>query len=313
MSTNPLPDAPQPQYVALSPDWSALLKIGRAYRLLYQFNLIWLLITAVFFVAAVVLAVSHFPDLEKKYQDFRVTVEEKMKADMKSELKFNPDPEAAIEFQATELADPSEESEPQISVFDEEKITDSLDETLLMVLGLAFLVFLAMFLCQIVIQIVVMVRFANCPNSIVPGGHGIGMAYAICMGLALLLGAVSVVQALFSDEILCLLALAALILFLFFSRKIAVAVHSWRSRVWLVLLILSVLVFFVVLVIAGVLELVFVVAKIPEVLIWGTLVVGVVSCLAGALIWFSFLMLCRSLGRDVLLFIEAAMADYSGQ
>ncbi|MCR5164686.1 MAG: hypothetical protein K6C40_11770, partial [Thermoguttaceae bacterium] len=74
MSTNPLPNAPQPQYVTLSPDWSALLKIGRAYRLLYQFNLIWLLITAVFFVAAVVLAVSHFPDLEKKYQDFRVTV-----------------------------------------------------------------------------------------------------------------------------------------------------------------------------------------------------------------------------------------------
>ena len=75
MSTNPLPDAPQPQY-----------------RLLYQFNLIWLLITAVFFVAAVVLAVSHFPDLEKKYQDFRVTVEEKMKADMNWELKFNPEP-----------------------------------------------------------------------------------------------------------------------------------------------------------------------------------------------------------------------------
>ena len=260
-----------------------------------------------------VLAVSHFSDLEKIFHDVKTVVVEEFESEMKAALESSLEPEAAIEFQATELADPSEESEPQISVFDEEKITDSLDETLLMVLGLAFLVFLAMFLCQIVIQIIVMVRFANCPNSIVPGGHGIGVAYAICVGLALLLGAVSVVQALFSDEILCLLALAALILFLFFSRKIAVAVHSWRSRVWLVLLILSVLVFFVVLVIAGVLELVFVVAKIPEVLIWGTVVVGVVSCLAGALIWFSFLMLCRSLGRDVLLFIEAAMAQYSAQ
>ena len=115
---------------------------------------------------------------------------------------------------------------------------------------------------------------------------------------------------LFSDEILSLLVLAALILFLFFSRKIAVAVHSWRSRVWLVLLILSVLVFFVVLVIAGVLELVFVVAKIPEVFLWGSLVVGIVSFLAGALIWFSFLMLCRSLGHDVPRFIEEAMVQY---
>ncbi|MBQ6107105.1 MAG: hypothetical protein IJK97_02755 [Thermoguttaceae bacterium] len=313
MSTNPLPDTPQPQYVTLSPDWSALLKIGRAYQLLYQFNLIWLLLTAGFCVVMAVLAVTHFADLEKKYQDFRVTVEEKMKAGMKVELEFSPAPEAAIEFQSTELADPAEESEPPFSVFKEEKFLESLDEPLLMVLCLFFLVSLVMFLCQIAIQIVVLVRFANCPNSIVPGGHGVGVAYAICTGLALLLGAVSAVQVLFSDEIPCLLGLAALILFLFFSRKIAVAVHSWRSRLWLVVLILSIFSFFVVLVIAGILELVFVVAKIPEFLIWGTVVVGIVSFLAGALIWFSFLMLCRSLGRDVPLFIEAAMADYSGR
>ena len=97
MSTNPYPDYNQPQYMTLSPEWSALLKIGRAYRLLFQFNLIWILLTVGFFVATVALAVMRYEDVEKIFYDFKAAVEEEIRSEMKVELESPLNPEAALE------------------------------------------------------------------------------------------------------------------------------------------------------------------------------------------------------------------------
>ena len=113
MSTNPLPDAPKPQHVTLSPDWSALSKIGRAYRLLFWLTLIWILLSAVSIVLLAVFIVIENDDLDKNFHNSRPVVEGNIKAETESSLE----PEAAIEFQSTELADSAEKLEPRIPVF----------------------------------------------------------------------------------------------------------------------------------------------------------------------------------------------------
>ena len=309
MSTNPLPDAPQPQYVTLSPDWSALLKIGRAYRLLYQFNLVWLLVIAVFFVVAAVLTVMHSADVEKSFHDSRAVVGEERNSEQESGLE----PEAAIEFQATELANPAEKLEPRIPVFKGENGFTPL----LILLGF-FYVFLLTTIFQFVIQVFVLVRFANCPSSIVPGGHCVGMAYAICTGLFLLLAAIIAVTAGEKEDSLIArfagpLALASFILFLVFSHKIAVAVQSQSGRRWLKILNVSICGLFFSFFIISLLAVPLALLETPELVFWGILALGMALIMDGFLIWFSFLKLFHSLGRDVSRFIEAEMADCSGQ
>ncbi|MBR0192879.1 MAG: hypothetical protein IJQ31_12540 [Thermoguttaceae bacterium] len=306
MSTNPFPDYNQPQYMTLSPEWSALLKIGRAYRLLFQFNLIWILLTVGFFVATVALAVMRYEDVEKIFYDFKAAVEEEIRSEMKVELESPLNPEAALETQSTELANPSEESKPHFPIFDEEKFLESLGETPLMVLGLFFFVFLIMAFVCFVIQIIVLVRFANCPNSIVPGGHGIGVAYAICMGLTLLLG-------IFLGGAAGPLNLATLILFLVFSGKVASAVQSQSGRRWLTILIVAICGLFVTIILGGFAAFALAVCETPELIVWGILAMVLVLLADSFLVWLSFLMLYHHLGRDVPRFIEAAMAHYSGR
>ena len=113
MSTNPLPDAPKPQHVTLSPDWSALLKIGRAYRLLFWLTLIWILLSVVYIELMAVFIVFINYDLDKSFHNPRPVVEGNIKAETESSLE----PEEAIEFQSTELADSAEKWEPRIPVF----------------------------------------------------------------------------------------------------------------------------------------------------------------------------------------------------
>ncbi|MGN1273139.1 MAG: hypothetical protein ACI4UF_00995, partial [Thermoguttaceae bacterium] len=229
MSTNPLPDAPQPQYMTLSPDWSALLKIGRAYRLLFWLNLIWILLSAVSIVLLAVFIVIKNDDLDKSFHNPRSIVEGNVKAETESSLESA----AAIEFQSTELADPAEKWEPRIPVFKGENVA----APVLILLGF-FSVFLFTIIFQFVVQVLVMFRFANCPSSIVPGGHGVGVAYAICTGLSLLLTVIVAVTAGEKDDSLIArltgpLVLASFILFLVFSHKIAMTVQSQDGRWWL--------------------------------------------------------------------------------
>ncbi|MGN1273138.1 MAG: hypothetical protein ACI4UF_00990 [Thermoguttaceae bacterium] len=315
MSTNPSPDYPQPQYMTLSPDWSALLKIGRAYRLLFQFNLIWLLLTVAFFVAMTAFIVMRYEDLEKIFFDLKAAVEEEMKEITVEEIEFGPDaktaslePEAALETPPTELANPSEGSESYlpISIFDEEKILESLGTTPLMVLGLFFFVFLILGFIFFVIQIIVLIRFANCPSSIVPGGHGVGLAYAICMGLALLMG-------ILLGGAAGPLNIASLILFLVFSGKIAATVQSQDGRRWLTILIVAICGLFVTFFLAGLAAFALAMCETPELILWGILAFVLVLVADSFLIWLSFLMLYHHLGRDVPRFIEAAMAHYSSR
>ncbi len=306
MSTNPSPNGFQPQYMTLSPEWSALLKIGRAYRLLFQFNLIWLLLTVAFFVAMTALAVIHYEDLEKIFYDLKAVVEEEMREVTVEEIEFGPDTEATIEFQPTELANPSEESGSLPPFFDEEKILESLGTTPLMVLGLFFFVFLILGFIFFVIQIIVLIRFANCPSSIVPGGHGVGLAYAICMGLALLMG-------ILLGGAAGPLNIASLILFLVFSGKSAATVQSQDGRRWLTILIVAICGLFVTLILGGFMAFALALCETPELILWGILAFVLVLLADSFLIWLSFLMLYRSLGRDVPRFIEAAMAHYSGR
>lgn len=318
MSTNPSPNGFQPQYMTLSPEWSALLKIGRAYRLLFQFNLIWLLLTVAFFVAMTALAVIHYEDLEKIFYDLKAVVEEEMKEIPVEEIEFGPDTETAIEFQPTELANPSEESGPLPPFFDEEKILESLDTTPLMVLGLFFFVFLILGFIFFVIQIIVLIRFANCPSSIVPGGHGVGVAYAICTGLSLLLTVIVAVTAGEKDDSLIArltgpLVLASFILFLVFSHKIAMTVQSQDGRWWLKTLNMAICGLFFSFFIVSLLAVPLALLETPELIFWGILALGMVLIMDVFLIWFSFLKLYQHLGRDISRFIESAMAQYSGQ
>ncbi|MCR5164685.1 MAG: hypothetical protein K6C40_11765 [Thermoguttaceae bacterium] len=309
MSTNPLPDAPQPQYVTLSPDWSALLKIGRAYRLLFWLNLIWILLSAVFIVLVPVFIVINNDDLDKSFHNSRPVVEENVKAETGSSLE----PELAIEFQSTELANPAEKWEPRIPLFNDENVSTPL----LILLGF-FSVFLFTIIFQFAVQVLVMFRFANCPGSIVPGGHGVGVAYGICMGLSLFLMVISNIYGANDDSLVSGLIpplyLIAFILFLVFARKIAVAVQSQSGQRWLTILIRSIcglfFSFFIVSLLAAVpLDLL----ETPELIFWGILALGMVLTMDAFLIWFSFLKLFHSLGRDVSRFIEAEMADCSGQ
>ena len=315
MSTNPYPDYNQPQYMTLSPDWSALLKIGRAYRLLFQFNLIWILLTVGFVVAITALVVMNFADLENAFHDAQTLVVEEMKVELESSL----DPEAAVEMQSTELVNPSEESELHLPLdFDEIKFMQSLGETPLMLLCLFFLVFMFMALIFFLIQIIVLVRFANCPNSIVPGGHGVGVAYAICMGLSLILTVIIAVTAGENDNSLIgrlagPLNFASFILFLVFSHKIAVAVQSQSGRRWLTILIVSICGLFFSFFIVALLAVPLALCETPELIAWGMLAFVLVLIADGFLVWFSFLKLFHSLGRDVPRFIEAVMAHYSGR
>lgn len=306
MSTNPFPDYNQPQYMTLSPDWSALLKIGRAYRLLFQFNLIWLLLTVVFFVTMTSLVVMRYDDLEKLFFDLKAAVEQEISSETNAELESSLDPGAALEALSTELTDPSEGSEPHLPFFDEEKIFESLGETTLMALGLFFFVFLIMAFIFVIIQIIVLIRFANCPNSIVPGGHGVGLAYAICMGLSLLMGV-------FLAGAAGPVNLASLVLFLVFSGKIAATVQSESGRRWLTILIVAICSLFVTFFLAGLAAFALAMCETPELILWGILAFVLVLVADCFLIWLSFLMLYHHLGRDVPRFIEAAMAHYSSQ
>ena len=309
MSTNPLPDAPQPQYLTLSPDWSALLKIGRAYRLLFWLNLIWILLSAVSIILLAVFIVIKNDDLDKSFHNPRSIVEGNVKAETESSLESA----AAIEFQSTELADPAEKWEPRIPVFKGENVA----APVLILLGF-FSVFLFTIIFQFVVQVLVMFRFANCPSSIVPGGHGVGVAYGICMGLSLFLMVISNIYGANDDSLVSglipLLYLIAFILFLVFARKITVAVQSQSGQRWLTILIRSIcglfFSFFIVSLLAAVpLDLL----ETPEFIFWGILALGMVLTMDAFLIWFSFLKLYHHLGRDVPRFIEAAMAQYSGQ
>lgn len=299
MSTNPLPDAPQPQHVMLSPDWSALLKIGRAYRLLFWLTLIWILLSAVSIVLLAVFIAFINYDLDKSFLNSRPVVEGNIKAETESSLE----PEAAIKFQSTELADPAEKWEPRIPVFKG-------DTPMLILLGV-FSVFLFTIIFQFVVQVLVMFRFANCPSSIVPGGHGVGLAYAICMGLFLLF---MVISNIFVEDETSLvwglippLYLITFILFLSFAHKIAVAVQSQSGQRWLTILIVSICSFFITFFIACLL------LDVPELYFLGVLAFVLLVIGDCCLIWFSFLKLYQHLGRDVQRFIEAAMAQYLGQ
>lgn len=305
MSTNPSPDYPQPQYMTLSPDWSALLKIGRAYRLLFLFNLICILLTGVFFVALVGLALTYGEELTELYNEGQSMVEQVIKEEV-PEVK----PELTLEFLPTEVANPSDESMKPFSGFDEEilkeKILETLGTTFLGILGLFGLAFFLMLLVQVIVQIIVLIRFANCPDSIVPGGHGVGLAYAICMGLTLLLG--------FLGETTCgLLSLVAFILFLVFSFKIAAAVQSERGKLWLKIQIGMIVGLFFTLVLAGALAFFVVAGETPELIAWGAVALVLFVLLDCFMLWLSLLMIYYSLGRDVPRFIEAVMAHYSGQ
>ncbi|MCR5164684.1 MAG: hypothetical protein K6C40_11760 [Thermoguttaceae bacterium] len=312
MSTNPSPDYNQPQYFTLSPEWSALLKIGRAYRLLFQFNLIWILLAAAFFVVMTALVVTNYNDLEKSFNESRSTIEEKIHAQFKKE-ESRLEPEAAIEFLSAELADPAEEFDSGIPDDQDFSYEEIVGEEVLkflgtvtgMVLGLFFLVFMIMALICFVIQIIVLIRFANCPSSIIPGGHGVGLAYAICMGLALFLGITLGGAA-------GPLNLASLVLFLVFSGKVAAAVQSESGRRWLTILIVAICCSFIVLVIAG-FVMVAAVFEDSDLIVVGILTVVSLLILVSFMVWFSFLKLYQHLGRDVPRFIEAAMAHYSGR
>ncbi|MBQ6107104.1 MAG: hypothetical protein IJK97_02750 [Thermoguttaceae bacterium] len=298
MSTNPLPDAPQ-QHVTLSPDWSALLKIGRAYRLLFWLNLIWILLSVVYIELMAVFIVFINYDLDKSFHNSRPIVEGNVKAETESSLE----PEADNEFQSTELADPAEKWEPRIPVFKG-------DTPMLILLGV-FSVFLFTIIFQFVVQVLVMFRFANCPSSLVPGGHGVGLAYAICTGLFLLFMVISIIFV--EDETSLVwglvppLYLIAFILFLSFAHKIAVAVRSQSGQRWLTILIVSICSFFITFFIACLL------LDVPELYFLGVLAFVLLVIGDWCLIGFSFLKLYQHLGRDVPLFIEAAMAQYSGQ
>ena len=299
MSTNPLPDAPKPQHVTLSPDWSALSKIGRAYRFLFWLTLIWILLSVVYIELMAVFIVFINYDLDKSFHNSRPVVEGNIKAETESSLE----PEAANEFQSSDLADPAEKWESCIPVFKG-------DTPILILLGFCYL-FLFTIIFQFVVQVLVMFRFANCPSSIVPGGRGVGVAYAICTGLSLLF---MVISNIFVEDETSLvwglippLYLIAFILFLVFAHKIAVAVQSQGGQRWLTILIVSICSFFITFFIVCLL------LDVPELYFLGVLAFVLVIIGDWCLICFSFLKLYQHLGRDVPRFIETAMAQYSGQ
>ena len=131
------------------------------------------------------------------------------------------------------------------------------------------------------------------------------MAYAICMGLTLLLG-ITFGGAGGS------LNLISFILFLVFSGKIASAVQSQEGRRWLTILIVAICGIFVTIILIGFVAVALALCEIPELIFWGILAFVLVLFADSFLIWFSSLMLYHCLGRDVQLFIEAAMTQYSG-
>ena len=85
------------------------------------------------------------------------------------------------------------------------------------------------------------------------------------------------------------------------------AVRSQSGQRWLTILIVSICSFFITFFIACLL------LDVPELYFLGVLAFVLLVIGDWCLIGFSFLKLYQHLGRDVPLFIEAAMAQYSGQ